>query len=1048
MSKKLLVISLSLITISAFLAFANETKAASITITSPSYNEKWDISFAHNITWDWTDSFDSVGLTLLQNSQAILSIGTVSNTGSHSWTIPTGYLGSGYTIKAVNMDDYSVYDESNRFYIYDINDITSPSGPANIVVSKNMTSDPDYKLNFDYTTPSDTDYYCINIYRSTVSGQLGESVLNCVNKDTGLSVNTGYFPYEDSYIQSQSNGTVYFTVRAVDIAGNESTNTDQNSYSWETSASKSITVTYPNGGEQWEKGGEFNIEFEYSDIDGFMPFLAQGNQISYLIRSFNPTPVTGSPMTYTLTIPSDQSLGSYEFLLYGYKDNEKVAEDYSDAEIEIVSTNIPNLSLALSDELIPATVEKGAKQQVLIKADLIANNYEDIKVSSIYVDQVKYDINPIYGFYQNYYADLSNLKIHEVNQDGSLKFLSSTYNKVGLYDLFTSFSLIIPKGDKKTIAVTADIPEVTTATSLHIRLLTSYNLNYIDAKGMTTNQIAYFDQNYITGPNISIQTSSIAITSPNGGETFEAGKSYTIEWTFETMNVSQSININLMRYSGGAIKDNITFVPLATNVSNSGSYNVEIPSWIPAGEDYAIRIFNDATNAIDESDAPFSIMAAGTPSVNVTSPTAASTYWRKGETNTVYWTLSNFTNAQCTIELYKINIASLTRTIAINYSASQVFNNYSWTVPDDLDAGQYKVLVRCNNQGETITYEDKSDNYFSVIEIEDIAPPTNVTVTQVETNQGKGLKISWTNPSDTAVRIYRATTQNQLGNEYYSSLSTDTSFIDYNVTSGLTYYYTVRSYKEGNSSTNTDQYSGVLSISTPTPTPTPTPTECLPDNTLIKLPDDPKIYVIIDCKKKWIETIEEFQQENYQWENVQETSLEVVNAYADYLEAVANLIRAANQAKVYKIIDDKRLWIPTAESFTAMGNNWSDIQDVSELEVEQYPRLELAKLANNPNVYYLTENGLKRHIPTVEAFNSYNYDWSDIVEVSNDIINSYEDNALIMMEGDYKVYSLLNGIRRWIKTDEAFNRLNYDKSRIEQVSKSELFSYEEEAYIE
>jgi len=53
-----------------------------------------------------------------------------------------------------------------------------------------------------------------------------------------------------------------------------------------------------------------------------------------------------------------------------------------------------------------------------------------------------------------------------------------------------------------------------------------------------------------------------------------------------------------------------------------------------------------------------------------------------------------------------------------------------------------------------------------------------------------------------------------------------------------------------------------------------------------------------------------------------------------------------------------------------------------------------------------------------------------------------------MMEGDYKVYSLVNSIRQWIKTDEAFNRLNYNKSKIEKVSRTELFSYAEEGYIE
>ncbi|MCK4892079.1 MAG: hypothetical protein KAS78_05410, partial [Candidatus Pacebacteria bacterium] len=67
---------------------------------------------------------------------------------------------------------------------------------------------------------------------------------------------------------------------------------------------------------------------------------------------------------------------------------------------------------------------------------------------------------------------------------------------------------------------------------------------------------------------------------------------------------------------------------------------------------------------------------------------------------------------------------------------------------------------------------------------------------------------------------------------------------------------------------------------------------CLPDGTLIKLPNDPKIYVIKNCKKQWVRTAEEFRNNGYKWSDVKDTSKEVVDAYADYLEATANLLRA------------------------------------------------------------------------------------------------------------------------------------------------------------
>ncbi len=219
---------------------------------------------------------------------------------------------------------------------------------------------------------------------------------------------------------------------------------------------------------------------------------------------------------------------------------------------------------------------------------------------------------------------------------------------------------------------------------------------------------------------------------------------------------------------------------------------------------------------------------------------------------------------------------------------------------------------------------------------------------------------------------------------------------------------------------------------------------CLPDGTLIKLPHDPKIYVIKDCKKKWIKTLDEFNQGGYNWSNIQETDSEVINAYADYLETTANLLRSIGHHKVYRIINGKRLWIPTVAAFNAQGLKWNDIQNVA--NVTEYPRLKLAKLANKPEVYYLNENGFKRHIPTADVFNSYGNKWEDIVEVSSSELNSYPDSALI--RENYKIYKLENGKKKWIKTAGAFNRLGYDWNQVSLVNQTEIDSYTSGTSIE
>ncbi len=116
----------------------------------------------------------------------------------------------------------TVIDKTNRLVIGIVNhftrfailapaDITPPSPPT--AASVNLGPEAG-SLVITWVNPTE-DFYHSRIYRSEVSGELGSLVHDYLTepaqKDTGLGVGTTY----------------YYTVRAVDLAGNESTNTDQ-----------------------------------------------------------------------------------------------------------------------------------------------------------------------------------------------------------------------------------------------------------------------------------------------------------------------------------------------------------------------------------------------------------------------------------------------------------------------------------------------------------------------------------------------------------------------------------------------------------------------------------------------------------------------------------------------------------------------------------------------------------------------------------------------------------------------------------------------------
>lgn len=96
------------------------------------------------------------------------------------------------------------------FAIVTASDSTPPSAPSNITATAG-----DGVVTLTWTKPTDSDYKSISIYRSAISGTLGDKIVSSVTDSS----------YKNSNL---TNGTTYyFTVRAVDNSGNESTNATQ-----------------------------------------------------------------------------------------------------------------------------------------------------------------------------------------------------------------------------------------------------------------------------------------------------------------------------------------------------------------------------------------------------------------------------------------------------------------------------------------------------------------------------------------------------------------------------------------------------------------------------------------------------------------------------------------------------------------------------------------------------------------------------------------------------------------------------------------------------
>jgi C1A family cysteine protease len=101
--------------------------------------------------------------------------------------------------------------------------------------------------------------------------------------------------------------------------------------------------------------------------------------------------------------------------------------------------------------------------------------------------------------------------------------------------------------------------------------------------------------------------STITVGVPNGSESWQAGTSQTITWSY-VGNIGSTVKIDL--YNGTSLSRTITSGASAGS-NGSGSYSWPIPADIAAGSDYRVNITSTSYSSVsDMSDAYFTITAA------------------------------------------------------------------------------------------------------------------------------------------------------------------------------------------------------------------------------------------------------------------------------------------------------------------------------------------------------------------------------------------------------------------------------------------------------
>jgi len=208
---------------------------------------------------------------------------------------------------------------------------------------------------------------------------------------------------------------------------------------------------------------------------------------------------------------------------------------------------------------------------------------------------------------------------------------------------------------------------------------------------------------------------SITVTSPNGGENWEAGSTHNITWA--SASITGTVRIELSRDGG------TTWSTIVPATRNTGARTWKVTGF--ATTQARVRVSSISVPSVsDSSDADLTITGPPPPGIAVTSPNGGET-WAVGDTRSVTWTASGFSaRDRVKVELSRDGGATWS---AIVRSAAATAGSAAWRVAGSATT---HALVRISG----LSASDVSNAEFTITG----PPPPSITVTSPDGGE------SWT----------------------------------------------------------------------------------------------------------------------------------------------------------------------------------------------------------------------------------------------------------------------------------------------------------------
>jgi len=677
-----------------------EIRLPSVTVTSPNGGESWYATGIYQISWEKEGDVGDLTLEYsLDNgvNWSVIATGVSADLGAYTWTLPDS-LTSQSLLRIRDPARSTTVDTSNTVFNIIAPSLTviSPNG------GESWVAGTQHDITWSSIGSNGSVHNNLTLQYSINGGS------NWINIATGQA-NDGSYSWAVADAVSSS-----CRIRIFDASRSATTDISNADFAI---VSPTLTITSPNGAEQWVMGTQHNItwtsigsisandlKLEYSTDGGSSWVTIVEGEVNDGSYAWTVASVVSGTCKVRITdtgrtdAPQDASDGVFAILVPQITvASPNGGELWTVGDTEVITWSVIGQLLGslkieyskdnfISDVQPIATVTNTLTSYNWVVPDDVSTT---VRIRIMDVERV--------ASVDKSNSDFTILPIPEItlaSPNGGESWIIGTEHEITWtdnggpvsnnltleYTIDGSNWMIIAIGQANDGSYSWVVPDNASST-VRVRIA--------DVNRPTTTDVS---NNYFI-----IAVPTIALISPNGGENWAVGDSAPVTW----VSVGSVSNELVLYYSVDA---GSTWETIATNELNDGKY-----TWIVPDEPSSLvrlKIVDGVRPATsDTSDANFNIISS--PTLTITSPNGGETYVL-GDTMNIAWTSKGLSIGLLRIEYSSDNF------VTSSIMAQDVSNTgtYSWTIPDTALSGA-SIKIRITDQARP-EITDTSDAVFRI----------------------------------------------------------------------------------------------------------------------------------------------------------------------------------------------------------------------------------------------------------------------------------------------------------------------------------------------